>query len=74
MLLTIENVYPYVIKNVRFNPLYLIYINIILINEYIQESHYYPFAIKLDRTRGGELGISPQNFLTFSFNPFATMV
>ena len=43
MFLTIKNVYPYVIKNVRFNLLLL------HPNEHSQELHYYyPFEVKLD--------------------------
>ena len=45
MLLTIQNVYSYVIKSQRFNLLLLTYIP----DEYNKESHYYPFPVKLDK-------------------------
>ena len=51
--LTTQNLYTYVIKNVKFNLLLLIYIPLLLIyNEYINELHCYPFAVKLGRCGG----------------------
>ena len=48
MPLAIQNLYPSVIKNVRLKVLLLTYI----FNEYSQELHYYPFAVKLNRCVG----------------------
>ena len=42
-----QSVYPEVIKNARFKVILLVHPN-----EYNQEFHYYPFAVKLDRCVG----------------------
>ena len=48
MLLTIQNVHCYAIKNVKFKPTL---INLYS-NEYSQEFYYYSFLVKLDRYFG----------------------
>ena len=50
MLLVIQNIYPQVIKNVRFNLLLLIYILMDTFKNYT--TIHYPFAVNLDKCIG----------------------